>query len=181
MLGDTLILYFQDLNILFLVKKCMIFAKFLAAIVIISLLQSCTSPTNISPVINKEDFYGNWLLSNPKNLQKDLIFGVLFICDNAERESGICVCEDNDFMMLLLEKNFGHGCTDYVCAGNLEFNRSDKYWYLVVANDLGKGTEKMKITLTGKSLHVFQDSDKKAVFKRSTRKIIDKKFTCPRH
>ena len=147
------------------------------AIALAVFLLGCTSSLKktTTQVTDETSPYGEWFLLNPQDMQENLITGGLIVCRKAIREKGNAICSDNGYTMMVLERNFGYGCTDYVSAGVLEFSESDQYWYLVSDSGPGGKTEKMKIQRNGEQLYVYQSTGKKLVFERSTRKAIGEK------
>ena len=149
---------------------------FFGVIVIGTLLQGCpVNKSSSSLGAGGTEPYGEWLLSNPEDLQKDLIAGELLVSRKAIYENNAVICEENGFSLVLFEKNFGYGCADYASLGSLEFNKLDKRWYLVSDIDSDGTVEKLKVEREGNRLHLFQESGKKLLFERSSRKVMDKK------
>ncbi|WP_461534753.1 hypothetical protein [Spongorhabdus nitratireducens] len=66
-----------------------------------------------------ETVYGNWWLINPKAVEQNMIAGALIICNEAMAGQSSLSCAKDSFSFVLLERNTGHGCTDYVAMGKV--------------------------------------------------------------
>lgn len=81
--------------------------------------------------------YGYWWLLNPEEIKSDLIAGMLLACKKGEEDS----CGGKELMMVLLEKNTGHGCTDYVAIGFIKQSITDKKWDFYFRSDRNNDLE----------------------------------------
>ena len=88
-----------------------------------------SNATNAAPV--NAPLHGDWWLLNPEALQPDLIAGALIIC----KKEGDDICNGKDMMLVLLEKNTGHGCTDYIAYGAVKENAPKKQWQLYLGQE----------------------------------------------
>ncbi|MGY0219316.1 hypothetical protein ACWJJH_18345 [Endozoicomonadaceae bacterium StTr2] len=66
-----------------------------------------------------EAIYGSWWLINPKVVEQNMIAGALIICNEAMAGQPALSCGKDSFSFVLLERNTGHGCTDYVAMGKV--------------------------------------------------------------
>ncbi|WP_263081671.1 hypothetical protein [Endozoicomonas sp. Mp262] len=142
------------------------------------LLQGCSAPSGQKAISQKEADqtpYGEWLLLNPQDMQENLVAGGLIACREAVTNGDSTLCSDNGYMLVVLERNFGYGCTDYVTAGAIEYNLADKNWYLISdAGDSGKN-ERLRVERNGKQLYLYPEKGSKLIFQRSSVKAIEKK------
>ncbi|MDP0561606.1 MAG: hypothetical protein QS721_04435 [Candidatus Endonucleobacter sp. (ex Gigantidas childressi)] len=163
---------------LFTRKKCIFSVGLLGVIVVISLLQGCSS--RLGSLDLAEDGttpYGEWLLLNPQDMQKDLIAGGLLVCRKAISEKGNTICSNNGFTMMIFEKDFGYGCADFVSSGSVEFNKVEKYWYLVSDSGINEKSERLRVIREGEQLNLLQSDGTKLMFELSTRKHIEEKIS----
>ena len=117
--------------------------------------------------------YGHWWLLNPQAIQPNLIAGGLMICKPDEKAS----CGDEEVMLVLLEKNTGHGCTDYVGIGKVKQNVDSKQWQIFL-DDGGKQALWASATQTGNKLVLkLSDSKSELNLELSEPEDIDKKAT----
>ncbi len=138
-------------------------------------IQGCSSPLDKKEMVIADDPgpYGEWLLLNPKTMQENLIAGGLIVCREEDKENA--VCGDNGYLLVVLEKNFGFGCTDYVSSGSVEYNSSEKQWYLVSDSGASEKEEKLRVKMDGKRLQVIPEDGNAWVFQRSTAETIQQK------
>ena len=115
--------------------------------------------------------YGHWWLLNPETLQPNLIAGELIIC----RQNDKAACDDEEVMLVLLEKNTGHGCTDYVGTGTVKQNPVTHHWQIYLDEE-GKHNLWATATRAGNNLRLqLVDSDRVLKLEQSDPENIDKK------
>lgn len=150
-----------DFNVIF---------RVMAATLFLVSLSSASKP--IQPVTKVgEPPYGHWWLLNPKGMQPELIAGSLMICSQDEKAS----CGGEELMLVLLEKNTGHGCTDYVGTGKVKWNAGDKQWRIHL-DEAGKHNIWATAIKTGNNLALkLSDSKRELNLELSRPDDIDRK------
>lgn len=138
----------------------------MTACLILASFNSVSSPiTHVS-----EPPYGHWWLLNPQALQSKLIAGGLMVCKQDE----IASCGDEEVMMVVFERNTGHGCTDYVGTGKVKQNPDSKQWQIFIDKD-GKPAFWATATKTGNNLLLkLSDSNKELKLEQVKPEDIDK-------
>ncbi|WP_252179884.1 hypothetical protein [Endozoicomonas sp. 4G] len=140
--------------------------RIMTACLILVSFNSVSSPiTHVS-----EPPYGHWWLLNPQASQPNLIAGGLMVCKQDEKAS----CGDEEVMLVLLERNTGHGCTDYVGTGKVKQNPDSRQWQIFIDED-GKPALWATATKTGNNLVLkLSGSNKELNLKRANPEDIDK-------
>ena len=147
-------------------SNCIIFCFILISLFLVFVQRNVRANDTV-----EEPPYGHWWLLNPGELKQNLISGVLSVCKKEEKE----VCGEEEVTLVLLEKNTGHGCTDYVGKGVVIQNASDRIWKLFLSNN---GELKVWATAsrTGSRLRLkLEDNESNLNFELSTPDNIDEK------
>ena len=112
--------------------------------------------------------YGVWRLLNPASM--GMSSGGLMICKEEDKES----CNGGDVSFVVLDRDAGHGCTDYVGVGTIKKSTADGQWQIYMNNDL-TDQKKMWATArqTGADDLVLVIAGDNFTFVRSTRDSID--------
>lgn len=157
----------------------MVLYRLAGLLMLILLLESCSSrsqPT-FTPADDSNSPFGHWLLLNAKDVQDDLITGVLYVGeDPSDKGKGLPGAKTkNRYVLTFLEKNFGHGCTDFVGVGAVEFNHDKQQWFLISEEDIQQPPEKLPVERHDHQLFVFLTNGTKLVFEQSTPQDLHKK------
>ena len=114
--------------------------------------------------------YGHWWLLNPQAIQPNLIAGGLMVCNQDDKAS----CGNEEVMLVLLERNTGHGCTDYVGTGKVKQNPDNKQWQIFLEED-GKHTLWATAAKTANNLVLkLSDSNNELKLQQAKPEDIDK-------
>ncbi len=153
-------------------------------LVLILIIEGCTSLFRPTVAMDNDSNapYGFWLLLNAKDIQDDLLTGCLYVGENPSDKAEGFPCnktcnKKNSYVLTLLEKNFGYGCTDFVGVGTIEYHHDKQQWFLVSEGDTQTSAERMRAERHGLQLFIFLSNGTKLVFEQSTSKDLEDKMT----
>ncbi len=146
--------------------------KTVKTLLLSSLLSACHFiPDNSTPYTQEVQAYGAWYLLNPADVRRNVVAGGLIICDKSMASQQPRACKKDEYTLVLLEKNKGYGCTDYVSTGKFKCEQGSCYGHLVHEDEI----DKLKIVQDGERLVVIPDWGKKMIFERSTPEAINQR------